>query len=518
MRILMINSNRHKHPWPVMPFGLGCVAAAVERAGHATRLLDLCFSEQPEADIRAAVKRFLPDVIAVSVRNIDNSAGFNTEFLLDDVRDRVIGPCRQMFSGPVVIGGPAVGVNGPELLAYLDVDMGIRGDGEMAVVELLRRLETRTPLAGMPGLIRREGGRIVEDNEPMRVPNLDELAMDRVYDHVDVAAYRRYGSPLQVQTKRGCALSCSYCTYNRIEGRRWRLRDPKKVADDIERTVERTGVRHVEFTDSTFNYPLDHCKAVLRAIIARKLNLRLRTMGLNPGAMDEELVELMYAAGFREVDLGAESLCDTTLRGLGKRFSKTDVLNAIALLRRRKIAMKLFLLMGGPGETPATARETLDAANAAMDPMDLVCLGIGLRIYKGTPIADRMTARHSVSRADGFLRPVTFEPDGWSLTELKALVKREAWNRPNYYMYDEDDVTPLPAQRLATWLTKNFAPDQPAWRQFILMRRVRKALGIAALKRIAYGLKNRYSAPVGSQQQVRPADWAADHSAGSVRA
>ena len=101
-------------------------------------------------------------------------------------------------------------------------------------------------------------------------------------DTSTLALYKLYNTPFSIQTKRGCALACTYCTYNRIEGRAYRLRSPAAVADEIEDFVKSTGIRTVEIVDSTFNVPLDHAKAVLAEIISRSLKLRLLTMGLNP--------------------------------------------------------------------------------------------------------------------------------------------------------------------------------------------------------------------------------------------
>jgi hypothetical protein len=137
MRILLLNSNRFHQPWPVIPFGLCCVASMAEAAGHEVRMLDLCFSGRPEEDIRRAVSAFRPAVVGVSIRNIDNSAGFNTLFLLDGVRDEVIAPLKRVFAGPIVIGGPAVGINAAEMLDFFGLEYAIRGDGEASFVEFL---------------------------------------------------------------------------------------------------------------------------------------------------------------------------------------------------------------------------------------------------------------------------------------------------------------------------------------------------------------------------------------------
>ena len=179
MRLLLINSNRFHQPWPVIPFGLCCVAAAAEAAGHEVRVLDLCFSRKPARDMERAIAEFHPDVTGVSIRNIDNGACHNTLFLLDDVCVSVIGPLKRIFPGPIVIGGPSVGINGAEMLEFFGLEFAIRGDGEAAITEFLRRLSAGEPLNGMGGLVRRSGGRIVEDNPPMLVENLDRLPLAR---------------------------------------------------------------------------------------------------------------------------------------------------------------------------------------------------------------------------------------------------------------------------------------------------------------------------------------------------
>jgi hypothetical protein len=491
MRVLLINANRFKQPWPVIPFGLCCVASSAEAAGHEVRVLDLCFSSKPECDIAATVREFAPEVVGVSVRNIDNSAGFNTLFLLDEVRDSVIEPLKRVFSGPVVIGGPAVGINGAELLDFFDLEFAVRGDGEAAFAEFLRRLSAGEYFDGLGGLVRRSGGRIVEDNPPMCVEDLDGLPPARPWRWLDLAPYARAGAALQVQSKRGCTLGCTYCTYNRIEGRSWRLRDPRKVAEEIAEAVRHSGMRLVEFTDSTFNIPLDHCKAVLRELIARRLDVQYRTMGLNPGAVDEELAGLLAAAGFREVDLGVESGCNATLRGLGKNFRRDSVLAAGRLLRERGIPVTWYLLVGGPGETAGTLGETFATMRGAAAPWDLINIGVGLRVYNGSPIAERLMGLGAPEAADGFLRPTAYRPADLSLDEVKLLTKREALGRTNWFMYDEDEKAPLFVMILGTWLLRLFAPRQPIWRFFILMRKAQAWTGVNALKRLAFHIKSR---------------------------
>ena len=490
MKILLINTNQFKQPWPVIPFGLCCVATAMENAGYEVKVLDLCFSRKPADDIQKTYSSFQPDLVGMSIRNIDNCAGFNTQFLLEDIKRKIVDPCKAILRVPIIIGGPAVGISGAEMLDFFDLEYAVRGEGEAAFLEFAKRLEASESFHGIDGLLWRQNGTLVEENPPAVIDNLDQFRTPEVFRHINISQYRKYHSPIQIQTKRGCVLDCSYCTYNRIEGKKWRLRDPQSVADDIESLVANTGIRHIEFTDSVFNLPLQHCKSVLRAIIAKKMKLNLRTMGLNPSAVDEELVSLLKQADFCDIDLGAESLSDKVLAGLHKTFRKEDVLRAGRLLRKHRIPVTWYLLLGGPGETKETIQETFQALDDVVSPWDLVNIGVGLRVYKGSPIAKSLNEGEDRVSTDNFFLPYTFEPKGISLAEVKHLAKSQSLRRTNYFMYDEDEKTPLFVLRLCTRLLQLFAPTQPLWRSYILMRQTQKWTGVNWVKSEVYRLRH----------------------------
>jgi radical SAM superfamily enzyme YgiQ (UPF0313 family) len=478
MKVALINSNRLKHPWPVIPFGLSRIAAALETEGHEVCFLDLCFSKDPPKAIKEMIGEFKPDAVGIGIRNIDNASKYKNVFFLDQIRDKVIRPCRTSFSGPIVIGGSAVGISGAQMLHFFDLEYAIRGDGEEAMPAFLKSLEGEASLDDVGGLIRRIDGALVIQNPPHRMENLETLPPINISSYVDAARYSRFGSPLQIQTKRGCALHCSYCTYNQIEGHTYRLRKPESVADEIERLVSETGIHFVEFTDSTFNIPLNHAKEVLRALSRKKIPIRYHTMGLNPAAVDAELVDLMKEVGFREVDLGAESCCDATLKTLGKDFTKKDVLRAGGLLRQAKIPTSWFLLVGAPGETEETMEETFTTVAQAASPWDLVVIGVGIRVYKGAPIAERLSQQDPTCTQDDFLHPAHYEPDGLDLYRIKRLTKRAYHRNPNFLMYDENSQYPAVVITGVNQLLRWFAPRQPIWRAYILVRKILKKFGV----------------------------------------
>jgi hypothetical protein len=487
MRILLVNTNRFHYPWPVIPFGLCYVASSLERrGGHDVQFLDLCFEQDPAAAIAKSVARFRPGLVGLTIRNIDNGAGYEPVFLVDRVRDEVVAPLRAVFGGPVVIGGPAVGINAAEILERLGLDLAIRGDGEDALLELVTRLAAGAPLDGIPGLVRRVEGVVVTDAAPRQRPDLDALPWPDIPRYVDVAAYRAYGSPMQVQTKRGCEQRCTYCTYRGIEGCRYRLRDPEAVADEVLDLYARTGVVDFELTDSTFNLPIEHAKAVLRALLSRGRKLKLRTMGLNPAGVDEELVDLMAAVGFRDVDLGVESACEPILRELGKGFGVADIERAGRLLRSRGIAASWFLLLGAPSETRETARETLETVARLAAPSDLVLIAVGLRAYNGAPLAEALRRADPSVTADNFLTPVAVIPRAIGLADLAVEVKRFCIEHPSFLMFNEEYDYPVEGMRYLARLGAVLNPGGPSWQVLVFARRVGRALGLARAQRALF--------------------------------
>lgn len=433
----------------------------------------------------------MPEIIGISIRNIDDTGGYNVHFLLEDVKNDVIDHCKNEFKGPIVIGGPSVGISGREMLEYFDLEYAIRGDGEAVMPEFVKRIENQESMEGLRGLIIRRSDTIIQDSEPFRVQELDLLPFPKPMRYLDVNKYRRFGSPIHIQTKRGCAFRCSYCTYNKIEGNSYRLRDPKRVADEIETLVKETGITHLEFTDSIFNMPLSHSKKVLREVIQKKLNLRLHTMGLSPAAIDEELLDLMKSAGFNEVDIGAESACDEILQSLAKDFKRADVLKAADLLKSKKIPVTWFIILGALTETRETVLETLNTMGRIASKWDLVFISTGIRVYNGAPLAEEIRERDIKCTSDNFLHPVKIEPEKISLKDIHLIARDFSFRFPNFYFYEKEQIIPEWLLAAATGLLAVLHSRKPVWKLLILLKRVERIAGITLLKRIAFNLTKR---------------------------
>lgn len=399
MRVLLISANTERINILPLPLGLIYVAAAARTAGHDVRLVDLMAEADSRSALRSvrdAVMSFAPDVIGVSVRNIDNQDMAHPVFFLDPVKALISG-CRADSSAPVVLGGAGFSIFPQSSLDYLGADMGIRGEGEAAFISLLEFLENRRSPAEIPGLYFRSSGpatpaRYAKDLDefPLSDP---EIASQCAADKDDVW--------MPFQTRRGCPMNCSYCSTPAIEGCAVRKRRPGTVAGSLAAHIG-TGFRKFYFVDNTFNIPLDYAKEICRAIIAEGLRMEWRCI-LYPSGMDGELAGLLARAGCVEAGIGFESGNAEILRRMNKKFSPQDVARIAELLKAEGVRRMGFLLLGGPGETRDTVAESLAFADRLK--MDAMKITIGIRIYPETDLAKTAVADGLVSPGDDLLFP-----------------------------------------------------------------------------------------------------------------
>jgi anaerobic magnesium-protoporphyrin IX monomethyl ester cyclase len=462
VNVLLVNPNREQMPWPVVPVGLCTVAGALSRAGHDVSVLDLTFSRDPKRDTLTHVRERAPDLVGVTVRNIDNCNFESPHFYLTEIRDSVVRAVREAgSSAPVIVGGSAVNVSPGDTLAYLDADYALVGEGEDAMPELASALEARDGFSHVKGLLLPgrgsssllpilDTGRLVRGEPPngrALVRDFSASARSEAFRWVDLEKYASSGGPYPVQSKRGCALKCSYCVYNNIEGHAYRLRRPEEVVDEIEEAVEH-GVRHVDFVDSTFNLPLSHARGICEELARRALPIELSTMGLNPAGVTPELVLAMKRAGFKSVMCTPESASETTLKSLNKGFQKHAVERAARALREAGLPTYWFFMLGAPGETIETAHETLAFCEKHIPKSDMVLFSTGIRVYAGTPLERTCKDMGWFAEDDPLFRPSWFLSPSLDLGELYRTLVRAAVSHPNWMTNAETVVSPLMASTM----------------------------------------------------------------------
>ncbi|MEO6325476.1 MAG: radical SAM protein [Thermoanaerobaculia bacterium] len=481
-RVLIVSTNRERTPFPVMPVGPALVAAHAQRAGHDVRVLDLMFEKDPEQAASHAVASFDPEVIGVGMRNIDNSDLIETKYYVPDV-ERMLGAIRSAAPRtPIVLGGAATSIEPEALLGLWGpagsfaagrsaplVDMILTGDAEKRFPLLLDRLLSGAPADDVSGLCRPgpDGG--ARWNRIGLAEPIDDLADARLFDVVDVKRYARADGVYPIQTKRGCAFTCTYCTYGSLEGLRTRYRPVAEIVDEIERAADR-GVVHFEFVDAVFSHPPVQARAVCEELIRRGLPRRiaLTASGFNPVGVTEALVALMKRAGFRSLSATVEGASTTMLRRMQKGFEAEDVARIAEWLPRHGIPAVWIFLIGSPGETLETVDETFTFIAERIPRRDLVYITNGVRVYRGTGLHRSLVASGHIRPDQPLLEP--YFVFSASLPRDVYLQKLLAFARAHPNVVNSFEAGQPVVASLARLLGRLPLP-RPRWRMLPLIRR-----------------------------------------------
>ena len=406
MKILLISTNREMLPMPVMPIGVAYLAGVLRDNGYEVAILDLCFEKAVDNSICAKIKSFNPEIIGLSLRNLDNSTAFGNRSCLDELK-QLVETIKDITAATIIIGGSGFSSSPKPLLQYLNLEYGIVGEGEYSLLDFVRFFADKDKLRTIPGLVYRLADKI-ELNSGTEYLKLDELPQP-AWDLIDCKRYMRHGGYGAIQTKRGCAFNCIYCSYPVIEGKRYRLRSPELVVDEIEQLHRQYGINYFFFVDSVFSFPYAHAKAICRELIKRKLKVAWEAM-TNPRGIDETLVKLMKQSGCIGVEVGIDSASATMLEHLGKSFTQEDIRHSAQLYHKYDIPFSLYLLIGGTHETEQTIADSISLLDTIKQPNQLL-MNFGIRIYAGTPLAEQAKLAGLIADEAELLYPKVYISD-----------------------------------------------------------------------------------------------------------
>jgi len=426
MKVLLISANTETISMPTLPLGLASVAAATQKAGRDVMMVDLMAEKDGASVLRGAVEGFCPDLIGISVRNIDDQNMGNPRFLLDPVKD-IVTYCRSLSRATIVLGGAGYSIFPESALTFLGADVGIQGEGETIFLELIERIERGADISGIPGLYLRgqrlqRARKFVKDLDLLPLPQADLLPLPSQEDELW----------MPVQTRRGCPLNCSYCSTGVIEGRTLRRRSPEIVAKWMGQW-RKTGVCQFYFVDNTFNLPSSYAKEICGRLIDQDLDIRWWSI-LYPKGVDKELVAYLARAGCEQVSIGFESGSEGILKSLNKRFTLKEVRQISEMLSEYGIKRMGFLLLGSPGETRDSVEESLLFADCLK--LDTLKVTAGVRIYPHTSLAKRAIEEGVIAPHDELLFPRFYLAktlEDWLPETLKSwATTRPHWMIPDY--------------------------------------------------------------------------------------
>jgi radical SAM superfamily enzyme YgiQ (UPF0313 family) len=409
--ILLIDTNTsfYNLAFPVYPLGMDYLQGSLLEKGFEVQILDLALAagfeienqeEQREQKIRQALAKTMEgkkwDIIGVGIRNIDSTYqlksshdGFN--YYLPTIQKYLhwINSFNRDQS-PIIIGGSGFSLMPEEILDFLGEDYkGVVGPGERAFPEMVQGLIEGTVLK-----------RLFSDPQPTKIGTLQNIDLLKAY-----SVYSPRAS-IGIRTKNGCGKQCHYCPYPQISGYSPVAKPLPDILKEIHLLRHLDGFPAFMFADDLFNFPLEHAKQVLRAMIEEDEIPESWNAYITPKEIDEEFVELVIEShGWNYPSKNSPSMertvifpldldsgSDQMLKKMGKDFTLDDVYRSLRAFERVRQSLKsvrmeksYHFLLGYLGEDEESIRETCNFIGDTNP--DKISVQVGIRIYPYTPLA-----------------------------------------------------------------------------------------------------------------------------------
>jgi radical SAM superfamily enzyme YgiQ (UPF0313 family) len=335
----------------VPPLGLLYLGGVLERAGHEVTLLDFSLLEETGDRLVQRVVDSRPELLMFSAFTSD-------VFLLKPVFQKLRAELPETI---MWMGGPhASCVGGGAFRDFPGMDAVFLGEAEESVLEALQ-----FPEAPPDGVI--YGSDPDRISEPRHVKDLSTLPLP-AWHLAPPASYRGLPNGVVLKklpyapviTTRGCPYRCTFCAGFRVTGRRIRHRPLEQVWREIDLLVNEYGVREIHIEDDNFTFDQDYAKEFCRIALEKKLPVLFSTPnGVRLDALDDELLELMKAAGWYVIHCGIESGSDRILKKVMKASTTEEIKANISRIHSHGLPVAAYFILGLPGETREDIRKTI---------------------------------------------------------------------------------------------------------------------------------------------------------------
>lgn len=359
MKILLINPNTYQSP-PVPPIGLEYLAGSIEGQGHSAEILDLCFSADWRHEIDNAMTIFKPDIIGISIRNIDTVLYYTNEFFLDSIRE-FVAHIKSTYGIRIVIGGAGISAGPEEVLDYMGADLAVDGPAEGNLIEKINEFL----VSG--GTKRVYHGRYDHQNR-----------CARKISRTDYQGYFNSGGIAGFETHKGCSSSCVYCLEANT---RVVLKNPEEVVNEIV-AVAAMGYNHFHLCDSEFNEDLDYCIEFCNTLKKAGLGIKW-ALYMKPANFSRKLFSLMKETGVYLITLTVDSFKKCPLYW-------EDTEKIIFNAKTAGINIAVDFLGGFPYEEEDVLIECLDLFRRVQP--DSVSVNTYIRLYKSLQITKTIMA------------------------------------------------------------------------------------------------------------------------------
>lgn len=348
MKILIINPphtaigsrmpNEH-----LPPLGLLSIGGPLLDEGHAVKLLDADFKPLRIATIITQAIQYWPDAILIG-HSGSTSVQPTVDILTRELK-------KVMPAIPIILGGVFPTYHWKEIMENQpQIDYIVCGEGEQICVNLIQALEQKTELNSIRGIVYRAQNQICKTPPEAVIKDLDafRIGWELMEHHYTYWGKRK---AVVIQFSRGCPYPCTYCGQS-LFWKKWRYRNPQKLADEIEMLHKVYGVEVINFADEN---PATYRKVwieFLEALIKKNLDLALvGSLRADNIVRDADVMHLYKKAGFERFLMGIENYDAVVLERIKKAGSIAVDKEAIHVLRQHDIISMATYVVGFGEET-----------------------------------------------------------------------------------------------------------------------------------------------------------------------
>jgi putative variant cofactor biosynthesis B12-binding/radical SAM domain protein 1 len=410
MRVLLVQSYTPALA-PIFPLALASLKASLF-PDYQIEIFDPNIEEGGLASLWRFIKDFQPEVIGLSLRNIDTGQSSESISFINGFSSTLQGAKRCAPNALLIAGGSGFSIFARELMEqFQDIDAGVFLEGEITLKQILASPDH---MEKIEGIFLRKGGEVIFTGNP-RFFDIDVLPFpDRSYH---LSAYtKKCGEHVEslygvgIQSKRGCRYRCAHCVYPYLEGDALRLRSPQKVVDEIEELLTIQNVDSFFMADSVFNQPYEHALSICDEIIKRKLELSWSAY-FRDDLLNEKLIKKAEEAGCTLFELSPDGLTDRAMKLLNKDISLEQVFRTARLLAKSERASVVYnFLRNLPDEDlqeKARGKETIKRIiEICGEKMDGYYPNLSrIRIYPHTAIYELALQKKIISESTDLLYP-----------------------------------------------------------------------------------------------------------------
>ncbi len=332
--------------------GIAYIAAVLEKSGCHVTVIDCPPLNLTYEDLKRKIAHFKPDIVGITSVTVTFSSAVQAARAIKESYRQAL----------VVVGGPHVTVLDEQVLNdHPEVDVVVRGEGEQTMLELadIVFIHNLKNLQRVDGITFRNNSDIIRTKDRDFIQNLDELPHP-AYKYFPLNKYKLYGKLiLPIITSRGCAFNCSFCLAPRMAGKGFRPRSPKNIVDELEWLRDEHNPDAFTFHDETFTYDRKRVLEICNKIKNRNINVpwdcSTRSDRISP-----DVLAKMRSANCQLVSFGVESGSQKILNAMKKGTTVEQNEKAIKWTKEAGISVTISVIIGYPGETKDTLRQTLD--------------------------------------------------------------------------------------------------------------------------------------------------------------